>query len=705
METSQDTDESIQPNQNERTMSTNPAATHDQDGLFLAANPIAIEQRNELPPGTASYSAWVTDRNNGKQVNDTRIWLEGLVKDKSKMFQWKVFPWGKDIPLPQEEIEKLLDEGKFDEFDKLRKPGGWFSLILDQAGYEEVSKKKEWIAHIEPTRGSVEMSPVPGSDHGDLYALRSRKVEWGDWEKQQNAIKDLVQASRYEGSNLDDMKDYVYEKNSGQGVIVYLIDHGVEVDVVDEHGEKVFPGFDDPTDDRAIVRTDSFNNASPRRDHRADHSPTGHGTKVASKILGHWGTAKGVILVPVQTERDQQGDLAQGMEAAWRDFMFRRRTLKKPDLRAVVVMSRGVGPDNAPGYTRDDAFKAFAGRDYIDPVSKLTDYGIPIVLASGNYGNQDKRDIIDMIPAVMEGENFPVINVGAATLEGKAWPLTQGQGTQDGTQLTIYAVGVDVQVHDHNDGKETIDSGTSFAAPAVAGIIATHMNYEPWDKSKNVKDRVKEIKRWLRTPESSWERVKNSNPDKPNMQVNMIWNGADKAAHEKVGGATSNPPAPPPKPVDEGRTFVVGLEQVVEPHCTTTSPWLPNDPPDTTCTQNFYYRHFFYGLQNHVKEADSLCHSKVDDWSQTNLGKESGPKWFDAPSWPGGEWKRTLWGEEYTYKNNGQNAGALFKGDRRIDCWGDLKQHDPKSNEWCVNNLKKNSGSSMKRRRLVTCKW
>lgn len=185
-------------------------------------------------------------------------------------------------------------------------------------------------------------------------------------------------------------------------------------------------------------------------------------------------------------------------------------------------MSRGVGPVDRVGWTREDAFRSFAGKDFKDPVSRLSQYGIPVVLASGNYGDQDKRDIIDMIPQVMEGEDFPVINVGAATLEGKAWSNTQGQGTQDGTQLTIYAVGVDVQVHNHIDGKETIDSGTSFAAPAVAGIIATHMNYEPWDQSKKDVARVKEIKRWLRTSESSWERVKNSNPDKPNMQVNMV---------------------------------------------------------------------------------------------------------------------------------------------------------------------------------------
>ena len=172
--------------------------------------------------------------------------------------------------------------------------------------------------------------------------------------------------------------------------------------------------------------------------------------------------------------------------------------------------------------TREEGERNALGVEYIRHMKKVLGLGVPIVLASGNYGDQDKRDVIDTLPAVLEKDDFPIINVGAATLEGKAWAKTQGQGSQDGTQLTIYAVGEDVEVHNHVDGKETRDSGTSLAAPAVGGIIAVHMNYQPWDKSKTKIDRVKEIKRWIRTPESSWERIKNPNPDKPDMKVNMV---------------------------------------------------------------------------------------------------------------------------------------------------------------------------------------
>jgi hypothetical protein len=193
-------------------------------------------------------------------------------------------------------------------------------------------------------------------------------------------------------------------------------------------------------------------------------------------------------------------------------------------------MSRGVESRAGTGYTREEAYQNGDSADFLRNMKLVMDYGIPIVLASGNLGDQEERKVIDNIPQVLEQADFPVINVGATTLEGKPWSKTQGQGTQDdteegtkvGTQLTMYAVGVDVQVHNHIDGEAIIDSGTSFAAPVVAGIIAQHMNYLPWDTSKTKRERVKEIKRFIRTPESSWERVKNANPNNEKLKVNMV---------------------------------------------------------------------------------------------------------------------------------------------------------------------------------------
>ncbi|KAI4678050.1 uncharacterized protein J4E88_006568 [Alternaria novae-zelandiae] len=576
---------------------------------------------------TKTYTVYAADIRNEAQVNETRVWLEGLTKDKSKMREDKRFPWDEPEDIPEDELDKLYDEGRLDaELDNYEVVYAWGGVILDQSGYDEVVAKKEWVEHVEdPSQyHEVEMSAVPRMSIKTTGTLEARKFEWGDWQKQEGAARDLVQVSCYEGSNLDDFKDYVYEKRAGEGVHVYVLDHG-------ETGEKVFPGFDNEQDNSGIVETRAFTNQNDAHNIRYDHSPKGHGTKVASKIVGQWGTAKGATLVPVQVKPGGD-DIHNGFERIVADVIRRRR--KIPGFQAVVVMSSGteraVGDNGYKGYTREEAENDYRAKQQIRWIKQVFSYGVPVVLASGNEAETEGRKVIDHFPQVLETDDFPIINVGAATLAGKAAPFSQGLGTQQDpekrTQLTIYGVGVDVDVHDQYDGAATQDSGTSLAAPAVAGIIATHMNYESWDQSKQGPDRVKEIKRWITTPESSWERAKD--PDK---QVNMIWNGADKAAHDSVS--------------------------------------------NNYCKFKYQNRYFFYRRDDDNQEPDSLCTSLLNDFHQDDQGVTTDENLFEHPTWPAGEWTLDLFGEEYVYRNDGQSPGALFKGEQQISCAGDLENH------------------------------
>jgi hypothetical protein len=74
----------------------------------------AARKRDEIPPGTQLYVAWATDMRNDTQTTATRKWLEGIVKDKSKIREKVGFPWTPE-EVPNDELQKLYDEGRWDE--------------------------------------------------------------------------------------------------------------------------------------------------------------------------------------------------------------------------------------------------------------------------------------------------------------------------------------------------------------------------------------------------------------------------------------------------------------------------------------------------------------------------------------------------------------------------------------------------------------
>jgi hypothetical protein len=154
-----------------------------------------LSSRQDGQPEAKPYVVRVTNQNNEAQINDTRTWLEGLVKDKSKMYERKFLP----ADIPEEELQKLWDEGRWDdEIEKYEKLAGWGDCYLDQAGYDEVKGKTEWIESVEDysVYRVVEMSPIPENTKA-TGTLDVRKVEWGDWTKQDAAADDLVQASQW----------------------------------------------------------------------------------------------------------------------------------------------------------------------------------------------------------------------------------------------------------------------------------------------------------------------------------------------------------------------------------------------------------------------------------------------------------------------------------------------------------------------------
>jgi hypothetical protein len=76
-----------------------------------------------------------------------------------------------------------------------------------------------------------------------------------------------------------------------------------------------------------------------------------------------------------------------------------------------------------------------------------------------------------------------------------------------------------------------------------------------------------------------------------------------------------------------------------------------------------------------MKEADSLCTSTLHDFYQDHRGVTFDSKLFEAPMWPKQQWALSLYGEKFTYMNDGKTAKAMWQGNRKIDCDGDLAHH------------------------------
>ncbi|RKP27247.1 peptidase S8/S53 domain-containing protein, partial [Syncephalis pseudoplumigaleata] len=225
-------------------------------------------------------------------------------------------------------------------------------------------------------------------------------------------------------------KQYVYPKSAGEGVNVYVIDTGININHEDIKGRAkwgaVFgPGRNDPpTDDM------------------------GHGTFVAGIIAGkHFGVAKKatVISVKVYRKRGDQttDDVISGLKWVLQQHQSSRNK------KTVVNMSSGAPYNQVLN-------KA---------VEQLTAAGITVVTSAGNSGEQNVPfDSCQHSPSSAAS----VISVGATDRNDRVATYSN-----TGRCVTLFAPGTDVVSISNtvNTGQLT-NGGTSFSTPYVTGVVA-----------------------------------------------------------------------------------------------------------------------------------------------------------------------------------------------------------------------------------------
>jgi subtilisin family serine protease len=320
---------------------------------------------------------------------------------------------------------------------------GRYIVVLKGALPARPTKRSERAARAEARRvaSSVGVRPLFVYDadlkgfaanltRAQLRALRrSPQVKYveqdqrvGELDTQTGATWGLV---RIDQRSLDINGIYTYSATAGRGVTAYILDTGIQTNSVD-FGSRASIGFD------AIGGTGSGSDCN------------GHGTHVAGTVAGKkYGVAKLATLVGVRV----LGCRGQGTTAAviqGINWVTEHHVADK----SVANMSLGGGASTAT----DDAVK------------RLVDSGVFVSAAAGN----DNRNACNVSPARAP----TAFTVAASDINDK-----KGTFSNWGPCVDAYAPGVAITSDwiGSTTATNTI-SGTSMAAPHVAGVAALYLS-------------------------------------------------------------------------------------------------------------------------------------------------------------------------------------------------------------------------------------
>ena len=261
----------------------------------------------------------------------------------------------------------------------------------------------------------------------------------------------------------------------GRGVDVYVVDTGARTSHSEFRG-RVGGGFNFVDPSPSECGGDGFGgDGGDGGDGDGDdmYDDSGHGTHVAGTALGLTsGLAKCATLRPVRIlDGDGKGKSSSILEAL--DWIA-AQDVASPGGRKIVSMSLG-GP-------RSQAVD--------DAVAEMAEvHGVPVIVAAGN----EARDAADTSPA---GGEF-AIAVGSTSCfpeKGDKRCVTDvvSPFSNYGDAVVVYAPGHGVRsAWASADDAFKENSGTSMAAPLVAGAVALYLEKYPTAKPKDVKRALK----------------------------------------------------------------------------------------------------------------------------------------------------------------------------------------------------------------------
>ncbi|KAG0023437.1 hypothetical protein BGZ81_008113 [Podila clonocystis] len=334
------------------------------------------------------------------------------------------------------ELELKKKNSKNENKNDIRIPN--FDEPTERHGESTHKTNKKAAAHelVSP----VEAKDIAGPNNA--YTIQQRAPSWG--------------LPRVSQRNLPLRADYNYPNQAGQGVEVYVIDTGININHVDFEGRAKWGVTTVP--------------GAPNTD------DNGHGTFVAGVIGSRtFGVAKKVTLIAVKgLNKEGTSTLSQILAAL--DWVIKQNA-NSSNHKNVVNLSLGAGYSKVLN----------------SAVDTLVQSGMFIVAAAGN-GNE--RNVGQNACNYSPASTPTAFTVGSTNINDQ-----MSSFSNYGQCVNIYAPGEKVRSTWIGPTNREIytDSGTSFSAPNVAGIAALIMSAERGDRSdgswspKNVGNRILQL--------------------------------------------------------------------------------------------------------------------------------------------------------------------------------------------------------------------
>ncbi|RYO12111.1 Alkaline proteinase [Alternaria arborescens] len=326
----------------------------------------------------------------------------------------------------------------------------------DTAGIEKEFGIEDWKAYSgefdEATIAEIKASPEVALVEPDTIAYLWYDVE----EVHENALEKkalttqssapwgLGAISHRSGSSTQ----YIYDTTAGQDTYAYVVDSGIIV------AHQQFGG-------RATLGYNVFSSA---------HTDTlGHGTHVAGTIGGStYGVAKRTNLISVKVFEGRTGttsNILSGFNWAVNDITSKGRTA-----RSVVNLSLGGG----------------ASTTWTNAIQAAYTQGVLSVVAAGN-GDESGR------PLPVSGQS-PANAPNAITVSAADSSFRPGSFTNYGAGVDIFAPGVGILSSYIGSNTATASlSGTSMAAPHVAGVVVYLQALEGLSTPATITNRIKAL--------------------------------------------------------------------------------------------------------------------------------------------------------------------------------------------------------------------